>query len=120
MEPGKVNAPATTGGPAESGGEAATPAKAATSQGADYDARLAGFCEAMKTADPAVKLLSSYPSPARLKSAGQWLDYTCPHHYGCADLAGMECDFDRLLMVITCSGNAAASPGTRPPGASPA
>jgi hypothetical protein len=48
MEPGKVNAPATTGGPAESGGEAATPAKAATSQGADYDAAIAKIVESAK------------------------------------------------------------------------
>ena len=69
-------------------------------QGADYDARLAGFCEAMKTADPAIKLLSSYPSPARLKSAGQWLDYTCPHHYGCGDLAAMANDFTHLREML--------------------
>jgi len=48
MEPGKVNAPATTGGPAGSGGEAATPAKAATSQGADYDAAIAKIVESAK------------------------------------------------------------------------
>jgi alpha-L-arabinofuranosidase len=69
-------------------------------QGADYDARLAGFCQAMKEADPAIKLLSSYPSPARLKSAGQWLDYTCPHHYGCSDLAAMRNDFAHLREML--------------------
>ncbi len=69
-------------------------------QGADYDARLAGFCQAMKEADPAIRLLSSYPSPARLKSAGQWLDYTCPHHYGCGDLAAMENDFAHLREML--------------------
>jgi alpha-L-arabinofuranosidase len=69
-------------------------------QGADYDARLAGFCEAMKQADPAIKLLSSYPSQARLKSAGQWLDYTCPHHYGCGDLAAMANDFAHLREML--------------------
>ena len=33
---------------------------------------------------------------------------------------GIECDFDKLLMVTTCSGRRVARLGTRPPGASPA
>jgi alpha-N-arabinofuranosidase len=69
-------------------------------QSADYDARLADFCQAMKKADPAVKLLSSYPTPASLKSAGQWLDYTCPHHYGCGDLPAMENDFAHVRELL--------------------
>jgi alpha-L-arabinofuranosidase len=67
---------------------------------ADYDAALADFCQAMRKADPTIKLLSSYPTPAVLKNAGQWLDYTCPHHYGCANLAAMENDFAGLRNVI--------------------
>jgi len=69
-------------------------------QSADYDARLADFCQAMKKADPAIKLLSSYPTPASLKSAAPWLDYTCPHHYGCADLPAMENDFAHVREVL--------------------
>jgi alpha-N-arabinofuranosidase len=69
-------------------------------QSADYDARLGDFCRAMKKADPAIKLLSSYPTPASLKSAGQWLDYTCPHHYGCGDLAAMENDFAHVRELL--------------------
>ena len=69
-------------------------------ESADYDARLAEFCQAMRKVDPAIKLLSSFPTPASLKNAGQWLDYTCPHHYGCGDLAAMEKDFARLRDLI--------------------
>ncbi|HLW67139.1 MAG TPA: alpha-L-arabinofuranosidase C-terminal domain-containing protein [Gemmataceae bacterium] len=58
--------------------------------GAEYEAKLPAFCEAMKAADPKIKLLSSYPSENVLKQAGRWLDFICPHHYGCADLAGKE------------------------------
>jgi alpha-L-arabinofuranosidase len=54
----------------------------------------------MRKADPAIKLLSSFPSPASLKNAGEWLDYVCPHHYGCGDLAAMENDFTRLRGLL--------------------
>lgn len=64
--------------------------------GDDYARRLAAFCAAMKEADPTIKLLSAYPSPAVLQQAGRYLDYVCPHHYGCADLAGKEADFQNL------------------------
>ena len=69
-------------------------------QSAEYDARLADFCQAMKQADPAIKLLSSYATPASLKSAGPWLDYICPHHYGCGDLAAMENDFAHVRELL--------------------
>ena len=69
-------------------------------QSAEYDAKLAEFCQAMRKADPAIKLLSSFPSPASLKTAGEWLDYICPHHYGCGDLAAMENDFTRLRGLL--------------------
>jgi alpha-L-arabinofuranosidase len=68
--------------------------------GADYEARLPAFCEAMKAVDPSIKLLSSYPSEAVLKGAGRWLDYVCPHHYGCADLAGKANDLAGLRELI--------------------
>jgi alpha-N-arabinofuranosidase len=76
--------------------------------GAEYEAKLPAFCEAMKAADPKIKLLSSYPSENVLKQAGRWLDYICPHHYGCADLAGKERDLLKLKEMIARLG------GTRP------
>ena len=64
--------------------------------GDEYARHLAAFCAAMKEADPTIKLLSAYPSVAVLQQAGRYLDYVCPHHYGCADLAGKEADFQDL------------------------
>jgi alpha-N-arabinofuranosidase len=58
--------------------------------GAEYEARLPAFCQAMKAADPTIKLLASYPSAGVLERAGRWLDYVCPHHYAIADLAGVD------------------------------
>jgi len=59
------------------------------------------FAEAMRQADPTIKVLSSFPSAETLRSGGGYLDYLCPHHYGCADLLAMEQDFksleDRIL-----------------------
>jgi alpha-L-arabinofuranosidase len=54
----------------------------------------------MKKADPAIKLLSSYPSEGVLRAAGQWLDYVCPHHYGCANLDRMEKDIDKIRVLL--------------------
>jgi alpha-N-arabinofuranosidase len=64
--------------------------------GADYEARLAEFCKAMKEADPSITLLSSYPTAGVLRAAGDLLDYVCPHHYDCADLAGTENDLNAV------------------------
>ncbi len=64
--------------------------------GPAYEASLAGFCEAMRKADPSIVLMSSYPSEKILGAAGGQLDYLCPHHYGCANLLGMESDFNAL------------------------
>ena len=58
--------------------------------GADYEARLAAFCKAMKEADPSITLLSSYPTEGVLKQAGDQLGYVCPHQYDCANLAACE------------------------------
>ncbi|MDP2896797.1 MAG: alpha-L-arabinofuranosidase C-terminal domain-containing protein [bacterium] len=64
--------------------------------GDEYARELAAFCAAMKAADPTIKLLSAFPSLAVLREAGEYLDYLCPHHYGCADLAGKEADLQDL------------------------
>jgi alpha-L-arabinofuranosidase len=68
--------------------------------GADYEARLPAFCQAMKEADPAIVLLSSYPSAGVLKRARKWLDFVCPHHYGCEDLAGKANELAGLCELI--------------------
>jgi alpha-N-arabinofuranosidase len=64
--------------------------------GPEYEARLADFCKAMKEADPSVTLLSSYPTAGVLRRAGDRIDYVCPHHYDCADLAGTENDLNAV------------------------
>ena len=56
----------------------------------EYENQLPLFCRAMKEADPTIKLLSSFPTPNIIKTAGQYLDYVSPHHYECEDLAGKE------------------------------
>lgn len=61
--------------------------------GPAYDASVKAFAMAMRQADPAVKVLSSFPSAQILQTDGGYLDYLCPHHYGCADLAAMDQDF---------------------------
>lgn len=68
--------------------------------GQAYDASVRAFAEAMRRADPAIKILSSFPSEHILEADGGYLDYLCPHHYGCADLPAMEADFLSLERQI--------------------
>jgi alpha-N-arabinofuranosidase len=68
--------------------------------GADYEARLPRFCEAMKKVDPTIQLLSSYPTAGVLEKAGKWVDWVCPHHYSIADLAGTEADLAAVRKLI--------------------
>ena len=68
--------------------------------GPEYDQRLAAFCQAMKAADPSIKLLTAFPSADTVRNAAPWLDYLCPHHYGCDNLAAMEGDFAHLRRII--------------------
>jgi alpha-N-arabinofuranosidase len=68
--------------------------------GKDYQARLPEFCRAMRAADPTIKLLSSYPSAEVLRGAGRWLDYVCPHHYDCTNIAAAAKDFARIRNLI--------------------
>jgi alpha-N-arabinofuranosidase len=60
-----------------------------------YQKGLASFCQAMKAVDPGIKLMAAFPSPGLLKQAGQVIDYICPHHYGCHNLAAMEDDVNK-------------------------
>jgi alpha-N-arabinofuranosidase len=65
----------------------------------EYDEGAAAFCRAMKEVDPSIKLLSSFPTPALLKNAGDLLDYVCPHHYG-QNLEGWESDLVNIRQII--------------------
>lgn len=68
--------------------------------GAEYDASLKTFGEAMHRADPSIKILSSFPRADTLRMAGGTLDYLCPHHYSVGDLNGTEDDLKRLQAEI--------------------
>ena len=61
--------------------------------GEEYEASIKAFAEAMKKADPAIKIIASSTSPTMLRSGGGLLDYLCDHHYGCDDLVRMEDGF---------------------------
>ncbi len=65
-----------------------------------YQKGLAEFCKAMKAVDPSIKLMAAFPSPGLVQKAGQWIDYICPHHYGCQNLAAMEDDVARCRKMI--------------------
>src|SRR5207248_6180183 len=67
--------------------------------GPEYEAQIAGFCRAMKAADPSIRLFSCSPAPAILRNAGEWLDYVCPHHYS-PDLAWAERDLAEVRRMI--------------------
>jgi alpha-N-arabinofuranosidase len=69
-------------------------------RGTAYERTLAEFGRAMKEVDPAIVLMSSYPTPGVLKAAGDLINFVCPHHYGCADLAAMEADLAAVRRLI--------------------
>jgi alpha-N-arabinofuranosidase len=69
-------------------------------RGSEYEQQLPAFCQAMKQADPAIELLSSYPTLGVLKRAGELIGYVSPHHYDCADLAGVESDLVSIRRMI--------------------
>lgn len=68
--------------------------------GAEYDASLTGFGEAMRRVDPAIKILSSYPSQNIVKLAGSVLDFLSPHQYSVGDLNGTENELKQLRDII--------------------
>jgi alpha-N-arabinofuranosidase len=68
--------------------------------GATYETNLADFCQAMKEADPTIKLLSSYPTEGVIQKAGKWLDYVCPHQYDCANLQKAQKELDNIRATI--------------------
>ncbi|MGE5609625.1 MAG: alpha-L-arabinofuranosidase C-terminal domain-containing protein [Bacillota bacterium] len=65
-----------------------------------YQQGVAAFCKAMKAADSSIKLLAAFPSPGLLKNAGAYIDYICPHHYGCQDIQAMEEDIQHCRKMI--------------------
>ena len=73
-----------------------------------YQKGVAQFAKAMKAADPGIKIMASYPSPGLLNNAGEYLDYICPHHYGCQDLIAMEADVNRCRDLIAANANGRA------------
>jgi len=68
--------------------------------GANYDASIKEFAQAMKQVDPAIKILSAYPDEQSIERGQGFLDYLCPHHYECGDLAGKQEDFEALRKQI--------------------
>lgn len=68
--------------------------------GAEYDASIKAFGEAMRRVDPSIRILSSFPSSDTLRFADGELDYLSPHHYSVGDLNGTEDDFKRLQAEI--------------------
>ena len=69
--------------------------------GGAYDGSVKAFAEAMRRVDPAIKVLSSFPSADTLKLGGGYLDYLCPHHYDVANLIAEEQSFQNLQDQIT-------------------
>jgi len=69
-----------------------------------YNTTVRSFAEAMKQADPSIKLISSFPTPALLAAAGTVFDYLAPHQYEIDDLAHEDRDFERLQDWIARSG----------------
>ena len=62
----------------------------------EYNVFVAAFAEAMRKADPSIKLLSSFPTRSLLDAAGTFFDDLCPHHYEVGDLAGEDANFKFL------------------------
>jgi alpha-L-arabinofuranosidase len=69
-------------------------------RGSEYDAAVRAFAEAMRRADPSIKILSAFPSAETLSEAASTLDYLCPHHYEVADLATEKASFDFLKQQV--------------------
>jgi len=65
-------------------------------EGPQYERDLPAFCEAMRNVDPKIRLLSSYPTRELIRNAGAYLDYVCPHQYGCDNLELVEDHIQRI------------------------
>jgi alpha-N-arabinofuranosidase len=70
----------------------------------EYNTSVRAFAEAMRKADPSIKLVSSFPTRNLLEEAGTVFDYLAPHHYEVADLEGEERNFRELQSWISREG----------------
>ncbi len=70
----------------------------------NYNYSVRAFAEAMKKADPSIKLMSSFPTKELLDAAGTAFDFLCPHHYEIANLAGEDRSFRELQDWIAANG----------------
>jgi alpha-N-arabinofuranosidase len=68
-------------------------------QSREYDEQVASFCAAMKTVDPNIRILASFPTAGALRNAGEYLDYVCPHHYT-PNLAECESSLESVRRLI--------------------
>ncbi|HPP75853.1 MAG TPA: alpha-L-arabinofuranosidase C-terminal domain-containing protein [Armatimonadota bacterium] len=65
----------------------------------EYVAGCVEFCKLMRSVDPDIVILASYPSQNILEQAGQYLDYVCPHHYS-GDLEWCKKSIEDSLELI--------------------
>jgi alpha-N-arabinofuranosidase len=49
--------------------------------GNEYNAKCVDFCKVIREIQPDALIMSSYPTQGVIAAVGQYLDYTCPHHY---------------------------------------
>lgn len=61
----------------------------------DYAARCRAYCEAIKAADPAAKVLTSFPTPELMENVADLVDVICPHYYD-SNLEWVESDIRRV------------------------
>jgi alpha-L-arabinofuranosidase len=54
----------------------------------------------MKAVDPSISLMGAFPSPGLVQNAGEYLDYVCPHHYECHELAKREAEVIDLRKML--------------------
>ncbi len=66
---------------------------------AGYVEQFPGFIQAIRSADAAAHIMTSYPSQKLLDRVGRDVDFVCPHHYT-TDLKECESDFDRIGTMI--------------------
>ena len=62
----------------------------------DYNNTVRSFADAMRSADPSVKLISSFPTASLLAAAGTAFDLLAPHHYEIDDLVHEDRSFKTL------------------------
>jgi alpha-N-arabinofuranosidase len=64
-----------------------------------YPARCAEFCRAVRAADPAAVILTSFPTPELIDQVKDLADLYCPHYYR-PDLQGIDEDISRLQALL--------------------